>query len=192
MDYYKNLMRLSSKRKITNNPIDFDYLSSNAMGLLAVIPPHENEIYHFIKENNIKEATNHLNLLKLVFNNIFLGVTLNTKEDRELFKNVKFFSLQKEIEMVEASPISFLNVNDSDVYQTLLSIANGGGLVKLTNQNESEYLHSYEELEIFYKDNLYILENTLKIYNKCNVELGFNGYQLPKYDNNVDANLYLK
>ena len=189
---YKNLMKLSSKRKITNNPIDFDYLSSNAMGLLAVIPPHENEIYHFIKENNIKEATNHLNLLKLVFNNIFLGVTLNTKKDRELFENVKFFSLQKEIEMVEASPISFLNVNDSDVYQTLLSIANGGGLVKLTNQNESEYLHSYEELEIFYKDNLYILENTFKIYNKCNVELGFNGYQLPKYDNNVDANLYLK
>ena len=189
---YKNLMKLSSKRKISNSPIDFDYLSTNSTGLLVVIPPFENVIYHFIKENNLKEASNHLNLLRLVFNNIYLGVSLNTKEDRDLFDSIKNFANQKEIEMVEASPISFLNVNDVDAYQTLLSIANGGSLVKLTSRNEAEYLHSYEELELYYKDNLDILSNTLKIYNKCNVELGFNGYQLPKYDNNIDANLYLK
>lgn len=189
---YKNLMKLSSKTKITNSPIDFDYLSSNSMGLLGVIPPHENSIYHFIKENNIKEASNHLSLLKLVFSNLFLGVTLNTKEDKDLFDRVKSFASQKEIEMVEASPISFLNVDDVDAYQTLLSIANGGSLVNLTNRSENEYLHSYEELELFYKDNLEVLSNTLKIYNKCNLELGFSGYQLPKYDNNIDANQYLK
>lgn len=189
---YKNLMKLSSQAKISNKPVDFDYLSSNSVGLIAVVPPYENMLYYFLKDNKIKEASHHLNLLRLCFNNLYLGVSLNTKEDSDLFKIVKPFANQKNIQMVEASPISFLNADDVDAYQTLLSIASGGSQVKLSNRNENEYLHSYNELELLYKDDLEVLSNTLNIYNKCNIELGFNGYQLPKYDSNINANQYLK
>ena len=36
------------------------------------------------------------------------------------------------------------------------------------------------------------ITNTLKIANKCNVELEFKGYQLPKYSDEIDASLYLR
>ena len=82
--------------------------------------------------------------------------------------------------------------DESDVYQTLLSIASGGSLVNLTDRQFQEYMHSQEDMELFYSKYPEVLENTTKIANKCLVELEFSGYQLPKYSNEIDASLYLK
>ena len=48
---YKNLMKLSSKAKITSKPIEYDYLASNATGLLAVVPLFENTIGNLLYNN---------------------------------------------------------------------------------------------------------------------------------------------
>lgn len=189
---YKNLMKLSSKAKITGKPLDYEYLASNATGLLVIVPLFENVIGNMLYNNLLKEASAHLSLLQMAFSNIYLGVTLLSNYDREIFKASLAFSKDKGIELVDASPISYLNIDDVDAYQTLLSIANGGSAVSLSERETHEYMHSYEELLMYYNDYKFILENTQKVASKCNVELSFTNYQLPRYDDNIDANIYLK
>lgn len=189
---YKNLMKLSSKAKITSKPVEYDYLANNATGLLAVVPLFENTIGNFLYNNLVKEASNHFTLLQMTFSNIYLGVSLFTKADKDLLPSALAFSKEKGVELVDTSPISYLNIDDIDAYQTLLSIANGGGLVSLNERANNEYMHSYDELLVYYDKFKFILENTEKIASKCNIELGFTKYQLPKYDDNIDANIYLK
>ena len=189
---YKNLMKLSSQAKISNKPVDFDFLSKCSMGLILVVPTFENIIGKYLKNQLYKEAYNHLALLQTSFTNIYLGVTMLTKEDKEMFVQTYNFAQNKNIDVVDVTPISFLNIDDSDVYQTLLSIASGGSLVNLTDRQFQEYMHSQEDMELFYSKYPEVLENTTKIANKCLVELEFSGYQLPKYSNEIDASLYLK
>lgn len=189
---YKNLMKLSSQAKISGKPVEFDYLSKCSMGLIMVVPTFENIVGYYFKNHLDKEAYAHISLLKSSFVNFYLGVTLLTKEDKEMFSYIYNFVKGKNIELVDTSPISYLHLDDSDAYQTLLSIANGGNLVNLSNRQLCEYMHSQEEMELYYANYLEVLENTAKIANKCNLELEFSGYQLPKYDNNIDASLYLK
>ena len=189
---YKNLMKLSSKLKISGKPLELEYLTNCSIGLIAVVPTFENIIGYFLSGGKYKEAFLHYSFLKMSFPNIYLGVTKFTKEARDAFANIYNFAKEKQIELVEASPISYLHMDDVDVYQTLLSISNGGTLVNLSKSEEQQYLRTYEELELYYKDCPEVLENTIKIANKCNVTLGFDGYLLPKYDDNIDASTYLK
>ena len=189
---YKNLMKLSSQVKISGKPVDFDYLAKCSMGLIMVVPTFENIVGRYLKNQLAKEAYAHISLLKSSFNNLYLGVTMLTKEDKDIFSYIYNFAKEKNIELVDASPISYLHLDDSDAYQTLLSIASGGSLVNLTNRELNEYMHSQEEMALYYAKYPEVLENTTKIASKCNIELGFSGYQLPKYDNNIDASQYLK
>jgi DNA polymerase-3 subunit alpha len=46
-------------------------------------------------------------------------------------------------------------------------------------------------MELLFKQYPELLENTNLISKKCNVEIEFGTFQLPKYDENIDANLYL-
>ena len=189
---YKNLMKLSSKLKISGKPLEYEYLESCSMGLMVVVPTFENIIGYFVKEGNVKEANLHLSLLQNTFSNIYLGVSLSTKEDRELIDRYVSFGSARQIELVEASPISYLHIDDLAVYQTLLSIGNGGQLVNMSERNETEYMHTFEELQMYYNRYPFILTNTVKVAQKCNIEINYSGYQLPKYDSEINASEYLK
>ena len=49
---YRNLMRISSRYKINNQPIDIEDLRKCSLGVLAVTPGVNNVIYSYLKQNN--------------------------------------------------------------------------------------------------------------------------------------------
>ena len=189
---YKNLMKLSSQAKISGKPVDLDFLAKCNVGVIAIIPTFENVIGFYLKNHLDKEAISHLSLLKTILSQVYIGVTMLTQEDKEQFSYIYAFAKNRNIEIVDTTPISYLHIDDSDAYQTLLSIASGGNLVNLTNRATQEYMHSLEEMEFFYSCYPEAIINTTKIAEKCNIELEFKGYQLPKYSSKIDASLYLK
>ena len=65
---------------------------------------------------------------------------------------------------------------------------------RLRYDDDSLYLKSPEEMWKLFKDVPEAIENTNRIAERCNVNLEFNKYKLPKYkiDGNLNAFEYLK
>ena len=188
---YRNLMRISSRYKITNSPIDIEDLRKCSLGVLAITPGLDNIIYTYLKNQNLKNLLEHYNILNSVFCDLYCGITLTTITDRENLKYYYDTLKRQNIKCVSLQPVYFQNPNDLDAYEVLKAISNNGNLQKLTESETNSYFLSNEEMELLFKQYPELLENTNLISNKCNVEIEFGTFQLPKYDENIDANLYL-
>ena len=93
--------------------------------------------------------------------------------------------------MVGLQPVYYLSLQDVDAYTTLRSIANNANLVTLSESDANSYLLSIEEIEFLFSAYPELIENSNVISSKCDVEIEFGKFQLPKYDDSIDANQYL-
>lgn len=188
---YKNLMRISSRYKINNSAIDIEDLRKCSLGVLAVTPGCDNIIYNLIKNHNQKGLIEHLNILSSVYSNLYCGITLTTTIDRNNLKLYYDTLTSLNIKCVALQPVYFFSPNDSDAYEVLKAIGNNGNIQSLTESETNSYFLSKEEVEVLFNSYHELLDNSVQISNKCNLEIEFGSFQLPKYDENIDANLYL-
>lgn len=188
---YRNLMRISSRYKINNQPIDIEDLRKCSLGVLAVTPGVNNVIYSYLKQNNQKLLKEHLDILASVYANLYAGITLTTINDRNNLSKYYEILHSLNVKMVGLQPVYYLSLQDVDAYTTLRSIANNANLVTLSESDANSYLLSIEEIEFLFSAYSELIENSNIISSKCDVEIEFGKFQLPKYDDSIDANQYL-
>ena len=188
---YRNLMRISSRYKINNQPIDIEDLRKCSLGVLAVTPGVNNVIYSYLKQNNQKLLKEHLDILASVYANLYAGITLTTINDRNNLSKYYEILHSLNVKMVGLQPVYYLSLQDVDAYTTLRSIANNANLVTLSESDANSYLLSIEEIEFLFSAYPELIENSNAISSKCDVEIEFGKFQLPKYDDSIDANQYL-
>ena len=188
---YRNLMRISSRYKINNQPIDIEDLRKCSLGVLAVTPGVNNVIYSYLKQNNQKLLKEHLDILASVYANLYAGITLTTINDRNNLSKYYEILHSLNVKMVGLQPVYYLSLQDVDAYTTLRSIANNANLVTLSESDSNSYLLSIEEIEFLFSAYPELIENSNAISSKCDVEIEFGKFQLPKYDDSIDANQYL-
>ena len=188
---YRNLMRISSRYKINNQPIDIEDLRKCSLGVLAVTPGVNNVIYSYLKQNNKKLLKEHLDILASVYANLYAGITLTTINDRNNLSKYYEILHSLNVKMVGLQPVYYLSLQDVDAYTTLRSIANNANLVTLSESDANSYLLSIEEIEFLFSAYPELIENSNVISSKCDVEIEFGKFQLPKYDDSIDANQYL-
>ena len=188
---YRNLMRISSRYKINNQPIDIEDLRKCSLGVLAVTPGVNNVIYSYLKQNNQKLLKEHLDILASVYPNLYAGITLTTINDRNNLSRYYEILHNLNVKMVGLQPVYYLSLQDVDAYTTLRSIANNANLVTLSESDANSYLLSLEEIEFLFSAYPELIENSNVICSKCDVEIEFGKFQLPKYDDAIDANQYL-
>ena len=188
---YRNLMRISSRYKINNQPIDIEDLRKCSLGVLAVTPGVNNVIYSYLKQNNQKLLKEHLDILASVYANLYAGITLTTINDRNNISKYYEILHSLNVKMVGLQPVYYLSLQDVDAYTTLRSIANNANLVTLSESDANSYLLSIEEIEFLFSAYPELIENSNVISSKCDVEIEFGKFQLPKYDDSIDANQYL-
>lgn len=94
--------------------------------------------------------------------------------------------------MVAIHKISFLTPLDEVVYQTLRSIDCSAERVTLTEHEKKEYMLTVDEAENLFFDFPDLINETMVISDKCNVTIEFNKRFIPEYDQNINANSYLK
>ena len=188
---YRNLMRISSRYKINNQPIDIEDLRKCSLGVLAVTPGVNNVIYSYLKQNNQKLLKEHLDILASVYANLYVGITLTTINDRNNLSKYYEILHSLNVKMVGLQPVYYLSLQDVDAYTTLRSIANNANLVTLSESDANSYLLSIEEIEFLFSAYPELIENSNVISSKCDVEIEFGKFQLPKYDDSIDANQYL-
>ena len=188
---YRNLMRISSRYKTSNSPIDLEDLRKCSLGVLAVTPGNDSIIYNYLRSNNQIKIKEHLSLLNSVFNNLYVGISLSTINDRNNLDNYYQNLNSIGAKMVAIQPVYYLTPDDLDAYIVLRSISNNGNLVNITESEANSYLYLSSEIEYLFNKYPELINNSKVISDKCDVEIEFVKFQLPKYSDEIDADKYL-
>ena len=188
---YRNLMRISSRYKTSNSPIDLEDLRKCSLGVLAVTPGNDSIIYNYLRSNNQIKIKEHLSLLNSVFNNLYVGISLSTIHDRNNLDNYYQNLNNIGAKMVAIQPVYYLTPDDLDAYIVLRSISNNGNLVNITESEANSYLYLSSEIEYLFNKYPELINNSKVISDKCDVEIEFGKFQLPKYNDEIDAEKYL-
>ena len=161
---YKNLIKIATSQ--SDNSLNYNILKQYSDDLICII------LYESIK--NIYSD------LELIFNKIYKGY--KNKSERQKLDGTNLLYLNE---------ILYLNKMDSFYYKYLIGIKDGVILEKVTDNGDSNYLLSMEEIKKLYPIDL---ENNYKITDMCNLEIKFNLDLLPSYNcpNNLSSSEYLK
>ncbi len=189
---YQNLMKISSRLKLNNGIIDFEYLQRTTTGIMVIIPYEESIIKRYINHKDEKSALNFLNLLKETYDLLYIGIGIQTKLNKNEFDYLKDLFYKNYYKLVALPKISYLEKDDFDAYITLKSILNNGILIKAEESDKLNYFHDLEEIENIFDDAKELIDNSMKIAEMCNVSIAFDKYQLPEYQSGLDSYGYLK
>lgn len=177
---YKNILKLASRAK-TKDKIDFKFLANNSEGLIVVLPSYENEIIKLIAEGSNLKAMAVLEKYKSAFNDIYIGIDLQSENTRNIIDKVIEFSKSVKINNVALHKTSFLNKDDYEVYKVLRSIDMG---ISNYPENETEKNQDFPgvtEVNNLFKNYPELLNNTKILSDKCNLDLNYQGYLFPYY-----------
>ena len=189
---YRNLMKLSSKYMIQDKSIDLTDILNNGLGILAIIPFSESVLYRYYKTRNYNAIFQHINTIKSTYDQLYIGLSKQTNDDRMIIKDCYDMFVSNNISVTGIHKVSYLEDSDVDVYKTLRSIAKGGDMVELNEKEYNQMFYGPDEMEMLFNDFPEFISSTNAISDKCNISIEFGKYQLPKYSDGIDADVYLK
>jgi DNA polymerase-3 subunit alpha len=201
---YKNLIKLVTSSYLEGfyyKPrIDKEILREHSNGLIALSACLKGEISQCILQKNIMKAKEvALNFLDIFGEgNFYLELQKNGIPEQEIVnKNLIKISQELSIPVVASNDIHYINKEDARAHEILLCIQTATNLSdpkRLKFATDAFYFNSPEEMNKNFPEVPQALENTIRIAEKCNLEIDFRHAQLPEYkvppEHNV--NTYLK
>ncbi|MCM3725389.1 DNA polymerase III subunit alpha [Neobacillus cucumis] len=197
---FKNLLKISSAVQTkSKNGIPFKWLKSYAQGLIAISPGLEGEIEQSLLNGNQEYARSLIRKLDYIFGNgsFFLSVQQHQLEDEvKIFKQFLDISKEENIPLVATNRVHYLEKEDTFAHECLLAIKNGD---KLQDEHREKldsdqfYLKSAKEMVDSFSVLPEVLENSLKIAERCTVNIELNKTYLPTFpnDNGIPAEEFL-
>jgi len=201
---YQNLIQLVTKSFLEGfyyKPrIDKEILREYSEGLIGLSACLKGEISRMILQNNFQEARALAMSYQEIFGkgNFYLELQNNTmpeqiKVNQELIK--LGHSLQ--IPLVATNDVHYMNREDREAHDILLCIQTATNLDdpnRMRLSTDEFYFNTPEEMQQHFADIPEALENTVKIAQKCNLEIDFRNAHLPDFDlpANLTDNDYLR
>ncbi len=191
MTGYKNLMKIVSAgftEGFYYKPrIDLEVLEKYSEGLIALSACLSGDVSRALLNNDYEKAKK----IALKFNeifgadNFFLELQINGISEQNLV-NQNMIRLSREIgiPLVATNDAHYLRRQDARAHEILLCIQTGTNINdedRMRFSTEEVYVKSPEEMHELFKNIPEALENTVKIADRCNVELEFNKLHLPKF-----------
>ncbi|MBI4844631.1 MAG: DNA polymerase III subunit alpha [Nitrospirae bacterium] len=201
---YRNLMRLMSKAYIDGfyyKPrIDKDLLAQYSGGLIGLSSCLKGEVSFYLQKDMLEKAReaalSYMHILGP--DNFFLEAQANELPEQDKV-NLQLIELGKDLHIgvVATNDCHYLSKEDSKAHDALLCLQTGKMLddkERMRFSNNSFYFKSPDEIKKYFKDNPELIENTKKVAEKCNLDLDFSKFHLPKYniDDGMDPNAYLR
>ena len=189
---YKNLMKIVSEGYVNGfyyKPrVDFSVLEKYSEGIIALSACLAGEVQQHLLNRNYNKAKEIALRYNEIFgqNNFYLELQDHgLAEQREV--NQKLIQISKEtgIPLVATNDVHYINQEDYIVHDVLLCIQTGKTIDeedRMQFPTNEFYLKSYEEMKSNFDHVEEALENTVKIAERCNVEIDFNTLHLPGYD----------
>ncbi|AFS79026.1 DNA polymerase III, subunit alpha [Gottschalkia acidurici 9a] len=189
---YLNLIKIVSEGYINGfyyKPrVDHNVLKKYSSGIIALSACLGGEVQKHLIYNEYDEAKKIANIYNEIFgqDNFYLEVQDHGMREQKLV-NQQLIRLSREtnIPLVATNDIHYIRKEDAKVHDALLCIQTGKTIDeenRMKFPSDEFYLKSYEEMRSMFPSLEEALENTVKISERCNVELDFNTIHLPEYD----------
>ncbi len=189
---YKNLLKLSSMAQLEGfhyKPrIDKEILEAHSEGLIALTACLHGEIPYLIaKENNMDLARQKALDLKRIFGDrLYFEMQENHIPEQDVV-NKGLMQLAKEIDvpLVATNDCHYLNRDEATAHELLLCIQTGKTLQD-TNRfrfsTDELYFKSPAEMRQDFSYCPEALENTVKVAERCNLEIEFGNHYFPNFE----------
>ncbi|TYR82168.1 DNA polymerase III subunit alpha [Priestia megaterium] len=197
---YENLLKLSSLVQTKEqNGVKKKWLIHYKEGLIAITPGPAGEIEQMLLENRTDEARRSIEFFQEVYGNdsFYLSIQRHQNQDSELNNALQLLATEYSLRLVATNQVKYINREDHDAYDCLTAIRDGAKLqdesrVRLANQEY--YLKSQKEMEDLFSDQPDVVEQTVMIANRCNLELSLGRMSLPLYPvpSSMTADMYLQ
>lgn len=198
---YKNLLKISSAIQTkTEKGIPIKWLKHYSKGLIAITAGIEGEIEHYLLNGKESEAKNVIEKLGTIFGsgNFFLSIQDHQIEPETTIRNqFQLFSKEMNVPLVATNRVHYLEKEDMFAHECLLAIKNGDKLQDENREkldNDQFYLKTAVEMVDLLADIPEALENTIRIANRCKVNIELNKTYLPTFptENGLPAEEYLE
>ncbi len=188
---YRNLLKLTTLAYLEGfyyKPrIDKELLKTHSKGIVCLSGCMTSEINRCLLNHRFEEAMKVVKEYKDIFgpNHFYLEVQDNKIEHQTgLVLKAAEIGRQLEIPIVATNDIHYMNMDDATAHDALLCINTGKHLSDIQRlrfgSNEFYFKNSHEMSAVFHHLPEAI-ENTLKIAERCNVEMTFGKVHLPKF-----------
>ncbi|WP_430784826.1 DNA polymerase III subunit alpha [Virgibacillus flavescens] len=196
---YQQLLKLSSAIQISNNKnIELGELSSYTQGLIGILPAVNNTVCGRLEQQSYEQLNDYIKLWIQTFEQerFYLGVESHGNDREEMInQSIYSYSVEQGIHAVAINDVTYLEERDNRVYDCLQAMKKGHqwdpGSKPMTHNH---HLRSADEMNAAFGSTWpEVIEETLKIAGRCNVELNFDQQLLPSYPvpDKMDAHTYL-
>lgn len=186
---YKNLCRLVTSGYLEGfyyKPrIDKELLREHSDGLIALSACLHGEIPHLIQMGNIEKAYEVAKEFKEIFpeRRFFLEV-MDNKLPEQVEVNRVLFKMGRELDipLVATNDCHYLNREDARAHDVLLCIQTGKHINsqdRLRFRGSEFYFKSPQEMVTAFHGHPEVLQNTIEIAERCNLELKLNEHHFP-------------
>lgn len=194
---YKNLIKLvtiSNLEGFYYKPrIDKDILKKYSEGLIGLSACMAGELSRLIKNGKTEKAEKTAKEYEEIFGkgNFFIEIGHHPKIEnhQEIQKELIKISKNTNIPIVATQDIHYLKTEDAEAQDYLVAIQTSAYMMdvnRLSMKNEDFSFKSAEEMIELFKDYPEAIENTLKIADRCNLELNLGTWVFPKL--NIEGN----
>ncbi|HZH58025.1 MAG TPA: DNA polymerase III subunit alpha [Metabacillus sp.] len=189
---YQNLIKISSALQ-TKSPegLPKRWLKSYSTGLIAILPGRD-MINQDRDLNIVKEYQSIFGL-----QSFYIGIQLLSKQEEDILEHLITVGNQTNCPLVALNDVSYIEKEDYLAYKCLLAIKNGEKLSdeqSVLKESSENYLKSVNDMVILFERYPDALENTLRISERCCVNLDLGVSHLPTYPTpkNQSADDYLE
>ena len=189
---YKNLLKIATASQLEGfyyRPrIDHEFLASHSEGLICTTGCLSGEVPRTLIQGREKQALKLLDWYFEVFGKDHFFFELQEHEIPELPTiNKKLIELggRYDARFVATNDVHYVDPTDAELQDILLCIQTGSVHAdpdRMRMTDPSYYLRSPEEMMTLFGEIPGAIENTLRIADRCNVDLDFKGYHLPSFD----------
>lgn len=184
---YKNLIQLVSKAHLEGfyyKPrIDKELLELHHEGLVCISPSFSGDIVQAVRLANFPLANEKTEFYKKLFgDDFYIEITHHPeiKGHEESMEKLVAYAKENSVQLVATHDVYYLDPEDKKARETLLSIQNGGDFVERNTEEDFSFI-SQEKAEKYFKHLPEALENTIKIADKCNLEIELGKWVFPNY-----------
>ncbi len=209
-NYYSHLILLAENEKGLSNlnkivskgyvdgyyyrpRVDLEYLKQYTEGLIALSACLAGPVNRKLLKYSYKDALKEASVYKELFKENEKGepcfyIELQNhglKEQLETNPLLVKIANELDVPLVATNDVHYVNIEDDEAHDVLLCINRNKTIYDddaIIYEGEQFYLKSPEEMYSLFSNNTDALENTCKIAQRCNVEIEFGNYKLPRFE----------
>ncbi len=186
---YKNLLKLVTQSHVKGfyyRPrMDKELLRKHAEGLICMSGPVFGELGQAVLTKNFEKAKRIIHEYQSIFGkeNYFIELMFNKHIEGLETINRDLAQLAQEmgVPIVATQNIHYLDPEDREAFDTLLGVSRTGTKVRAGFMQGEFHFPSDEEMIEKFRDYPEAIENTVKIAERCNVELDIDSWYFPNF-----------